>query len=136
MTRRKFLTIAGIGGIALAASLKLLTEPFEKSAIAMITKELKFLKLDRTGLEQFVEAYSQNKDEFYKLRMKSYGLLGVTASQSGRINHLVSTYLLSTDFFIHKTDESRIIKYVSFYNPFIKPCDHPFCHLQYPEGNS
>src|SRR5688572_25551104 len=126
MTRRKFLTIAGIGGIVgSAASLKLFMEPFEKSAIAMITKELKFLKLDRKGLEQFVEAYSQNKDEFYKLRMKSYGLLGITAWQSGRINQLVSTYLLSTDFFMHKTDESRIIKYVSLYNPFIKACDHP-----------
>lgn len=136
MKRRNFLTIAGIGVVASAVSLKFFTEPFEHAAVAMITKELKFLKLDRKGVEQFVEAYSQNKDEFYKLTMKSYRVIGVRASQSGKIHQLVSLYLLSTDFFMHKMDESRIIKYVSLYNPFIKPCCHPFSHLQDPEGNS
>jgi hypothetical protein len=38
---------------------------------------------------------------------------------------LVSTYLLSSDFFLNGADESRKINYVAYYDP-MRPCQNPF----------
>ena len=38
---------------------------------------------------------------------------------------LVSTYLLSTDFFWNGSDESRTVNYVAYYDPN-RPCHNPF----------
>jgi hypothetical protein len=131
MKRRTFLTIVGISGvIGLVTSFKFITTSFEEAAVALIREELSFLKLDPEGVRSFVQTYAKNRDRNYKLTMKGYNLLGISASQSGKIHQLVSSYLLSSDFFVHKMDESRVIKYAAFYNPYARPCAHPFNHLQ------
>ncbi len=135
MKRRKFLTIAGIGSvIAAVASLKFFTTSFESSAAGTIKAQLDFLNLDPEGVERFVKAYSLNKDRYYKLTMKGYGLLGISASKSGKVHQMVNTYLLSTDFFTNKMDESGIVRFVALYDPYARPCSHPFNHVQYPSS--
>lgn len=135
MKRRKFLTLAGIGSaIAAVASLKFFTTSFESSAAGTIKEALDFLNLDPEGIDKFVKAYSKNKDPYYKLTMKSYGLLGIGASKSGKVHQMVSTYLLSTDFFTNKMDESGIVRFVGLYDPYARPCSHPFNHVQYPSS--
>lgn len=133
MKRRKFITIAGIGS-ALAAvfSLKFFTTSFEDAASAIIRDELVFLKLDEGGVARFVRDYGVNRDTNYKLAVKGYSLLKISANKSGKIHQLVSSYLLSTDFFQHNMDESRILRYVGLYNPYKRACAHPFSHLQRP----
>ena len=133
MNRRHFFTIAGIGGgIAALAFGKFLTSSFEDTAEKLIRKELSFLKLDTAGIRAFVDDYSKTKDERFKLTIKGYGLLGITSSQSGKIHQLVSTYLLSSDFFVHNQNESREVKYIGLYDPYTRPCAHPFSHFRYP----
>jgi hypothetical protein len=133
MKRRTFLTIAGIGGaIGLLTSFKFFTTSFEEAAATLIKEELSFLKLDPEGVLAFVEAYAKNRDRNYKLTMKGYNLLGINASQSGKIHQLVTSYMLSSDFFNNSMDESREIKYVAFYNPYARPCAHPFNHFKFP----
>lgn len=39
---------------------------------------------------------------------------------------VVSDYLLSTDFFANGADEQRAVSYVSFYDPYVRPCSNPF----------
>lgn len=133
MKRRKFITIAGLGS-ALAAvfSLKFFTTSFEDAAAAIIRNELGFLTLDEGGVARFVREYAVNRDTNYKLAVKGYSLLKVSANKSGKIHQLVSSYLLSTDFFQHNMDESRVLKYVGLYNPYKRACAHPFSHLQRP----
>ena len=127
--RRKFLFIAAAGTVVTAlASTKFLTTSFEDSAEHLIKKELRFLKLDDQGIRAFLNEYGAARDRYYKLILKSYSILGIDSSQSGKVHQLVSTYLLSTDFFVNNMDESRIIKFVGLYDPYLRPCAHPFAN--------
>lgn len=131
MKRRKFLTIAGIGGvIAALASVKFLSTTFESSVAGLIRDELAFLSLDEQGLKKFAEDYARTASRKFKIIVKGYDFLGIGASQSGKIHHIVSTYLLSSDFFINKMDETRVIKYIALFDPYLRPCAHPFSYLQ------
>lgn len=130
MDRRRFLTIAGIGGVLAAlTSFKFLFTSFEDSAVHMIKRELSFLKLDEDGVRKFATDYAADKDRKYKLTMKGYAFFRIDADQSGKVHNMVSNYLLSTDFFQHHMDESRLIKYVGLYDPYMRPCAHPFSHV-------
>jgi hypothetical protein len=132
MKRRKFLTIAGVGGVLAAlASFKFMAHPFESVAKGIIKSELDYLKLDEEGLDRFVADYTKLKDRNYKLTMKGYSLFGINSSKSGKVHQLVSAYLLSSDFFQNKMDETRVVKYVGLYDPYSRPCSHPFSHVHY-----
>lgn len=132
MKRRKFLTIAGVGGVVAAlASFKFITHPFESVAKSIIKSELDYLKLDEDGLDKFVADYTKLKDRNYKLTMKGYSLFGINSAKSGKVHQLVTAYLLSSDFFQNKMDEKRTIKYVGLYDPYSRPCAHPFSHAYY-----
>jgi hypothetical protein len=132
MKRRKFLTIAGIGGaLAAVGSLRFFTTSFEDSAADLIRNELSFLKLDEEGLKKFTTEFGKDKDRKYKLIVKGYSLFGVDVSKSGKLHNLVSNYLLSSDFFTAGMDESRLVKYVGLYDPYTRPCSHPFSHAYY-----
>lgn len=98
----------------------------------MIYKELSFLKLDPEGVTKFVSDFSKNKEISYRLTVKGYALLGISSSRSGKVNQLVSSYLLSTDFFANGMDERNTVRYVGLYNPYTRPCTHPFSHVHYP----
>lgn len=127
--RRRFLFIAGAGTLITAlASAKFVTTSFEDSAENLIRRELAFLKLDDRGVSAFVRDYAGAKDRYYKLLLKSYSMLGIDSGQSGKVHQLVSTYLLSTDFFARNMDESRVIQYVALYDPYLRPCAHPFAN--------
>jgi hypothetical protein len=132
MKRRKFLTIAGIGGaLAALASFKFITDPFESVAKKIIRSELDYLTLDEPGIDRFVADYTKLKDRNYKLMMKGYSLFGVNSSRSGKVHQLVSAYLLSSDFFQNKMDQSKPVKYIGLYDPYLRPCAHPFSHIHY-----
>ncbi len=115
-------------------SFKFLSTSFEEAAADLIESELHFLKLDKKGIAQYVKDYSRYKNKGYKLSVRGYAILGVKASKSGKVNQLVSNYLLSTDFFMNKMDEGRVINYVGIYDPYQRPCAHPFSHTQYAEA--
>lgn len=135
MKRRKFLTIAGIGGaIAAVASGKFLTTTFESSVAGLIRDELGFLRLDEEGLNKFANDYSRTASRKFKIIVKGYNLLGIGASKSGKVHHIVSTYLLSSDFFINKMHEKRVIKYIALFDPYLRPCAHPFSYFQNKEA--
>jgi hypothetical protein len=68
--------------------------------------------------------------------MRGYSFFGINASQSGKVNQLLTAYLLSTDFFTNKMDESKTIKYVGLYNPYTRPCAHPFSNNVYPRESA
>lgn len=133
MKRRKFITITSLATLAAAfTSLKFIATPFEDAAFNLIKGELDFLRLEDEGVRKFVKDFSRSKDKLYRITMKGYSFLGIRSSQSGKVNQLVSGYLLSSDFFANQMDENRAIKYVGLYNPYLQPCAHPFTHIHYP----
>lgn len=131
MKRRTFIGLAGAGGaIAALVSLRLFTTTFERAAREIILSDLNFLKLDDKGVRDFVAAYAKEKSSNYKWAVKGYQLLGIGSSHSGKIHQMVTSYLLSTDFFRRGMDESKVVKYVGLYDPYTRPCLHPFNHIR------
>ncbi len=148
-TRRRFL----LGGLAVAAVAGLGAIGLGPAAAAshiatVVRRKLPFLKLDEEGLHAFakdqVSALLAKRPTWNRLK---YHYLSMFAKQFTRYNrsndtrtrvqrmedNFVSTYLLSSDFFINGADESRVIKYMGFYDP-LHPCGNPFWRP--PEGPS
>jgi hypothetical protein len=132
MKRRKFIALSTLAGLAAGiTSFRFITKSFEEAAADLIRKEVPYLKLDEEGLQKFVSDFSKRKDTRYRFTMRGYSFLGIDSSQSGKVNQLVTAYLLSSDFFSKGMDETRTIKYVGLYDPYLRPCAHPFSHVHY-----
>ncbi len=102
--------------------------------------ELSYLKLDKPGVEQFVDDYLRGHyittSMKAKFNLMSCYYLGVNATKSLTITKLVQTYLVSTDFFLNKMDESKTVKYINRNMPYKMPCYNPFSFLYYPSASS
>lgn len=137
MNRRKFIALAGVGsGLLIFPSVLYLSSPsLRKYAGELIKEELHYLKLAPGGVEQYIEDYfnASANNMLTNLKWKSYYYLGIKAENSNQIFELVKYYLLSTDFFIHRMDESRIVHYLGLYNPYKSPVPNPYSFVLYPE---
>jgi hypothetical protein len=134
MKRRRFLTIAGIGGLlAGLASFRFISTSFEDAVASIILDELSFLKLDKEGVHRFVSDYTKSTSTKNKLMLKGYSFMGISSTQSQKIHTLINAYLLSTDFFTNKMNETRTIKYRGLFDPYLRPCAHPFTSIYFPE---
>lgn len=141
MKRRKFLGILSIGVVGTAVGVAAFTD-FEMIVKTIISNDTKDLNVS----EEIIERYLKDAHE-----KRAFQHLGFSKKEFIRINHflgspsffpyrnkyeqyrseIVGHFLLSTDFFSHKMDTSRVIKYESFYDPYFRPCSHPFSNLFY-----
>lgn len=141
MRRRKFLKLAGFGTIALALpTFAAYSASVEDALAGIILNEFPFLKLDRAGVKQFVADYYKltgaNRQLTMNLKTKTYYFLKVGSEQSQLVRTLTHLYLISTDFFVHRMDESREVKYLGWYSPHKTPCANPFSAIYYPQAVS
>lgn len=106
----------------------------------IVSKKLDYLQLDPTGLQQFAEDFSKNqinKELAQQLSWKGMfnplfkltDLLDSVAAIDVYGEIFAQLFLLSSDFFWQGSDETRIVKYVSLYNPYTRPCSNPFAIL-------
>lgn len=148
-TRRKFL----LGGVAVAAVAGLGIATFGPRAAAAhisdaVRRKLSFLKLDEAGLQAFatdqVHVLLAKRPTWSRWKYHYFAMFGKQFSRYTRSNdkrtrtermedNFASTYLLSSDFFLNHADESRVVKYLGFYDP-LHPCGNPFWRP--PEGPS
>lgn len=135
ITRRQLLL--GLGTTAVAALPIGLLASSEAGAIsAVVRKRLDYLQLDANGVDAFAQELAQRRlITSSKLRLAAAsGLIYVDFSDSNRFaqglrrgeDHIVSYYLLSSDFFTHGADESRLVSYTGFYDPLASVCRNPF----------
>ena len=148
MRRRKFLQLAGLGSAALAVpTAGIAATSIEDAVAGLILNEFSFLKIDREGLNQFVADYHRantdyhqamgaRKQFFLNIKTKVYYFLRVTSDQSELVRAYTTMYLLSTDFFQNRMDESKEVKYLGLYNPRKMPCANPFSSVYYPPALS
>jgi hypothetical protein len=127
--------VAGIGGWVLGHW------GLEKEIGSVIHRRLNFLKLDVEGVRAFAKdqtaaAFNKKIPSLARLR---YHFLSAGAPSSKRFyrssdqrsrvarleDTFVSTYLLSSDFFLNGADESRTVNYVAYYDP-MRACQNPF----------
>lgn len=123
---------AGLGGLAITIpSFKFLTTSFESATMNIVRSELSTLTLDEQSLQKFATDFAKSKDRSYRFTIQAYSLLKINSARSGKVNQLVTLFLLSSDFFQNKMNETRTVKYVALYNPYTRPCSHPFSHVHY-----
>lgn len=129
--------IAGLGGLA--------TWRFTQSSdvdgiAAVLCKRLDYLMLDEDGVRTFADdlaardIVSTSKLRWIEFAGPVYTRL-VPAQGNAltrELNHgeerIVSLYLLSSDFFVNGADETKLVRYLGFYDPLgqINACGNPF----------
>jgi hypothetical protein len=135
MHRRKFLALSGLAAVAVSLpGVGYISSSAKEAAVSIIMEQFSYLTLDKQGVEQFVEEYLQLEmpSKTLDLKLRTASLLGTKAHQSYTVSTLTELYLLSTDFFRNKADESKVVKFVAYYNPYKIPCANPFSALYYP----
>jgi hypothetical protein len=111
----------------------------EDGIVAVLKKRLDYLQLDEAGVHAFAMDLAGRKSiDSTKLRLLAFGAplyeyTDVSAvAPEYLLEHgeerIVSLYLLSSDFFRNGSDESRLVRYVAFYDPLTSPmpCANPF----------
>jgi hypothetical protein len=135
MKRRKFLQLTGIvaAGVSIP-TIAYLSTGLKESTAAIIINEFYYLDLDREGVDKFVEAFLRVYPASGKFtaKVRSAKLLGMKASDARLGSTITQEYLLSTDFFRNKMDETKLVKYIGYYDPHQMPCTNPFNESFYP----
>jgi len=135
MNRRKFLILSGVavGGVAIPASIFFVSGTIKNYAVLFIEKELSYLKLEPGSVVKYVnDHFDETNNLVDRVKWKAMYYLGVTWKSSDQILELIKYYLLSTDFFINKMDESKMVKYLGLYSPYKSPVPNPFAYTLYP----
>ena len=143
MISRRRLIFGGLGAVGAAGlgAWGLGRLGFQMEIASILRRRLGFLKLDDGGVRAFAKdqtraTFSKKIPSWNRLRyhmlasgassFKRFYRSTDTHSRMGRFEDaLVSTYLLSSDFFWNGSDESRKVNYVAYYDPN-RPCHNPF----------
>lgn len=138
--RRHFLL--GVGAAITAFAGLWAADVATKTEIAAaVRKRLGFLKLDEGGLDAFAKdqmsALLAKRPSWDRIKLHFDSLFSKPAevgfgnsvdrrSRRERLeDHFSTVYLMSSDFFQHNADESRVIHYVALFDPE-RACDNPF----------
>ena len=136
MKRRKFLLLSGLaaGSVVFPASLYLLSPGVKQYAQLLIERELNYLKLEPGSVSRYVEDYfnATGNNLVSRLKWKTMYYLNFNWEKSDQILELIKYYLLSSDFFINKTDERKTVHYLGLYSPYKSPVPNPFSFALYP----
>ena len=142
-SKRKFLKASLFIAPVIGAGYYFNEISYEKMIKRALYKRLNYLKLDEAGVNLFATDYTR---KFQKSKKTLISIdLAVTAQETfpwfdklnERINsyedYIVVEYLESSDFFIHKQNEARIIKYIGINNtsPYTAVCSNPFADFSY-----
>lgn len=100
----------------------------------ILKKELYYLKMEPNGVTQFVTDYfaATGNDTVSIAKWKLLYYLKSGWEKSDRISDLMKYYLLSSDFFIHKMDESKVVNYLGLFNSYRSPMPNPYSFVLYP----
>ncbi len=141
ISRRKLLWGGlGVVGIAGLGLLGLGRPAIESKIVSVLRKRLSYLTLDEAGLRSFAsDQTTKILAKRVSLNRMRYHLVSTFGSSYKRFERssdtrsrvvqaedlLVSTYLLSSDFFINGSAEARTVQYLAYYDP-MRPCGNPF----------
>lgn len=144
MKRRKFISIAAVGSAVIAIpSIGLSSNAFFKQAVtSIIHRELGYLKLDEQGVKKFVNDFADqtnagsiSSSQKMKMKVGTEYLFPGSVDTTLVKDRIITSFLLSSDFFINKMNEKRTVQYIGLFDSSKKPCTNPFSHLYYPQQN-
>jgi hypothetical protein len=143
MNLRRRIVLGGAGIIALAGIgvVGFGRAGLEYAIVSTLRRRLDYLKLDEDGLQAYardhVAVLLAKRPTLNRLRYRLVAAVGPSFARFHRSTDartrrerledlFVSTYLVSTDFFANGSDETRLVRYVGYYDPMVRPCGSPF----------
>ena len=137
MRRRAFI-LSGVGVAAGVATWQFVRMNDPAVIEMVVRRRLDYLTLDSEGLRRFagdlagLRVISRAKmrvlsgiSALYTRVELSSGHNGPAYSLRHGEDRIVSSYLISSDFFINGSDESRVVRYLGLLDP-LKACGNPF----------
>ncbi len=85
------------------------------TALGLIKQQLSYLRLDRQGVRGFLDDYRA-----------AYGSSSVATTD---VSRLALHFLMSSDFFEHDGDQTRTVRFVRLYDPYVNPCHNPLARF-------
>lgn len=124
----------GTGMFMIPPALYFIAPGIKAHAELILRKELYYLTLEPNGLTQFIADYfaATGNDTVAAAKWKLLYYLKSGWEKSDRISDLMKYYLLSSDFFIHKMDESKVVNYLGLFNSYKSPMPNPYSFVLYP----
>ncbi len=92
--------------------------PWTELVILTLRRRLDYLELEEEGMVRFARDLRKRRLQALLRRLK--------AGDTEAADWLEQQFLMSSDFFWNGADESRIIGYMGFYDPYERPCANPF----------
>ena len=139
MKRRTFITLAGVGaGLCIVPpALYYIAPGTQEYALKVLKKELNYLKIAPGSMEKYVVDYFNRlgNDTLSTLKWKTTYYLQLNYEKSDRVRDLIKYFLLSSDFFINKTDESKLVHYVGLYSPYTSAIPNPYSFIIWPAAD-
>ncbi|MFT3700825.1 MAG: hypothetical protein QM802_00520 [Agriterribacter sp.] len=149
MRRRNFIALATLATAGIAAGSYIVFENFDKFARKVIIKDTASLKIAPAEIDKFLAVAAKKKvwDDLFPFHHKQLikwhyyinnGLftLPYRANYNAYRNKIVMTFLLSSNFFANKMDESKPVAFTELYDPYLIPCSNPFSNIYYPQINA
>jgi hypothetical protein len=139
ISRRRLLAVAGgiIGGYA---GWRYVGSADEEAFVTVVRRRLDYLKLDLDGVNAFARdmaakhVISNGRLRFLNIVKPLYVHVPLSPkSRFGKVlrhgeERVVTNYLLSSDFLINGADESRVVRYLGYYDP-MRACGNPFAQF-------
>ncbi len=128
------MTGVAAGVCIIPPSLYFIAPELKTYAKKVLEKELFYLKLEPEGVSRYIDDYFRNNgnDTVSVLKWKALYYLKSNWKKSDRIRDLIKYYLLSSDFFINKTDETKVVNYLGLFNSYKSPIPNPYSFVLYP----
>ena len=149
MKRRNFIGLVTLGTAGVLTGSYIFLENFEKFARKIIVKDTASLKVDPVEIDKFMAAAAKKNvwNELFPFHHKQLlkwhyyinnGMftLPYRANYNDYRNKIVMTFLLSTNFFMNKMDESKEVHFTDLYDPYQILCSNPFSNIFYVEVNA
>jgi len=139
ITRRRVLLVAGgiFGGYV---GWRYFGSSDEEAFVTVVRRRLDYLKLDLDGVNAFARdmaarhLISNGRLRFLNVVTPLYmhATLSTKSRFGSALRHgeerIVTNYLLSSDFLINGADESRVVRYLGYYDP-MRACGNPFAQF-------
>jgi hypothetical protein len=135
--KRRYFLLSGLAGVCGLAAWRFACSSDEAAVAKVVHKRLSYLNLDPAGVQQFARDLTAARF-ISSARLQFIDAVGPlytrpALSSDNRLDNavrhgedrVVTLYLLSSDFFKHGADESRIVSYLHYYDPMIA-CGNPF----------
>jgi len=135
--KRRYFLISALAGVCGLIGWDLERSTDASAVVKVLYKKLSYLKLDADGVQRFARDLAATKS-ISSARLRSIDAAGplytgLALSGHGKLEEgirhgeerVVTSYLLSSDFFTNGADENRVVRYLHFYDPLIA-CGNPF----------